>query len=124
MSLDYDISTVKDCETVCFDDIDGRKRMKGRTFSLIHLMASIMLERITEENASEVLKRIIMYRHVQGHPNDYWIDDNTPMKYNLQDIRDHIGLKTNANDELYEYFIERRLVRTLEYHARNEMASK
>jgi len=93
----YDISKVKDRTTYCYD---AEMNIHPLTKALIYMTEFIGIPRITEENHYEFFQRCRVYERLNGVR--LWQQDPTdPDKQaerwiSLQDIRSHIGLRTNV----------------------------
>jgi hypothetical protein len=123
MSFDTDMSDIKDWKTKCYErvsvsdigeeeaerrtirvpfmapswqrDGDDIVRMHPVTHALLWGAMNICMSDITEKNAMEVLIRHRMMAQIYGAPlstddGDYFLT--------LGDVRNHIGMKTNATD--------------------------
>jgi hypothetical protein len=105
MSLNWNVSNIKDSEAVCFfhyqEDGEAQRRLTQSTEKLIFLTMVVGLGRITESNYQEFYKRIALFERLRGcvrvKKSDCggFVDD----PYTLEDIRLHIGLVVNVSDE-------------------------
>jgi hypothetical protein len=110
MSLDWAVEDVKDWETVCW--IEGTKpdtkRLNPITEILIWATMHVGINEITEKNAEKFHSRL-MQLHEIGQAIGYNKDgDYTP---SLEEIKQHIGLGTNAscyNERKWKEVLKRR----------------
>ena len=105
MSLNWDITNVKDHKSVCWlPDPEGEINpktgevyvmMNPVTKALIFATMSVDIGRITEDNADEFYARLGFFRQLWGPfvAND----DGSPREITPQDVQAHIGLVTNVN---------------------------
>ena len=121
MSLDWDITKIKNEETVCWytvpkeeadafikenrgkvygptysqNDDGSIKVMKGVTQSFIFTMMALGCDgKITEENVDLVIEQMAILQKVGGALLQDGKDNDVCIT--AKDVRDHIGLKTNA----------------------------
>jgi len=105
MSLDFNLTRIANHESVCFENgEDGESRMRARTDSLIWATMFLGLDRITAENCEEFYTRIRIYERLFGAimvrtsvptPGEAFVQTDVPCT--LEDIKQHIGLRTNAD---------------------------
>jgi hypothetical protein len=102
MSLNWDITNVTDNEAICFyRDSDGDRCLKQQTQNLLFLTMVVGMNSINERNYKEFYTRVALYERLRGavmtvlNDEGKWVDD----PYTLEDIRQHIGLWTNASNE-------------------------
>lgn len=88
MALHYNLSAIKDNETVCWTGPDDDARMNPVTEGLIFMTISVGIPKITEENWREFAVRYLMVHGALQFDGDL---------YSPQDIQAHVGLSTNAS---------------------------
>lgn len=94
MSLDFNLSKIKDWKTTCyFDHGTDESRLKGVTETLIWAALFIGIGEITETNAEEFFIRVRIYEKVTGALRR---KGDEPVFVSYQDVLDHIGLTTNV----------------------------
>lgn len=104
MSLDWNIGKVKEFEGLWVKDTDPHakpddKKLGAVTESLIWTTLGIDLGTITDANAEEFYLRTLIYHKVVGPPMHKLVDGNlVPIPFTLDDIKRHIGLKTNVGN--------------------------
>jgi hypothetical protein len=119
MSLNWNISNIKNYEEICFSvDDDGEKYLSGITEALIFHTMAIGMGEITEQNVSEFYNRASLYAKFFGNPIRYY-DEQTEKyetrRFTANEIKNHIGLSTNVSYEsptkwrnrIWKYEIER-----------------
>ena len=90
MSLDYKLTDIEDYEEKCWGcETRGEDYMNMKTEVLIFATMVIDLGEITEKNCIEFYTRMMMYSMING-----CYDSIT-----LEDVKAHIGLKTNVPDK-------------------------
>jgi hypothetical protein len=87
-----DISGVQDHEKLVHVDSDGDSAIKGLTKTLGDMMAIVGLVEITEENASEVLRRV---NWMEGLKGAFMRSEEGPVFFIEDMVRRHIGLRIN-----------------------------
>ena len=102
MSLDYDISDVKDWDTFC---LDKEGELKPLTERIVFGTLSIDIGTITEETGDEGFRRHYIASVVYG-------DDHLTM----EELVSHIGLRTNVFDTTRTAF-KHRMFRVLNRRA-------
>ena len=99
MALTYDLTAVKDWKENYpnITNADGEERLNDVTNMLIFVSMVTGIREITEANSEEVFTRIRMSEMIHG---GYFLDEETGeyRHVTLQEVTDHIGLKTNASD--------------------------
>ena len=98
MSLTYDLTTVKDWKENYPNktNADGEERINDTSNMLIFVSMITGIGEITSKNAQEVFSRIRMSEMVHG---GYFTNGNGENRnVTLQEVTDHIGLKTNVSD--------------------------
>lgn len=93
MSLAWDITDVENYKTFCFSEsteagADGEPlfELNSTTERLIWLTIPIGMGEITKKNCLEFATRVLMYEAVS----------NASTRLTVNDVREHIGLKTNV----------------------------
>lgn len=114
MSLDWYVDEIKDYKTVCWidngeTDAEGEKlyNLNPVTDALIWATMAVGMLRITEDNYEEFFTRLHMYeKGVQPFLRQWPKTDEEklehgraprPLPITLADVRQHIGLSTNAS---------------------------
>lgn len=102
MSLNWNVSNVENHEAVCFyHDDNGDRRLSQSTHNLIFLTMVVGMNEISESNYKEFYTRVALFERLRGAVRlkqtaaGHFVDD----PYTLEDIRQHIGLHTNASNE-------------------------
>jgi hypothetical protein len=105
MSLDWNLSKIANHNTLCWredgknDAGETRYTLAPRTHTLIFAMMAIDIGTITEKNAVQVYTRIAAWESLFGVMCRMW-DDTTQraelVPCTLDDVRAHIGLRTNV----------------------------
>jgi len=100
MSLDWNISKIKNSQKVCFNTVGDDIKLAGLTKTLIFATMSIGLPVITDENVTEFFKRCHVYERVNGCWR-YGVPEVAehgpePVYITPGEVRQHIGLRTNA----------------------------
>lgn len=99
MALNWDISRVKDHETVCFVGEGDKRRMHGTTETLIWATMIFGQNSITEKNWEEFLFRAKFYERLNGGLRTDWSGgEPRPVCLTADEIKAHIGLGTNATN--------------------------
>jgi len=111
MSLDWDVSRVKNCEEVCYrpsSETPDEFLLNVVTDTLIWHTMYVGLGRITEKNVMEFFTRCDMWADVVGapiiKPNNGTMEH---IRLTYQDIINHIGLSTNVGNESKTKFLNR-----------------
>ncbi len=101
MSLDWDITEIKNHNEICKIDIegDGTYVLHAVTHAMIYNTMAIDIGHITEKNWEEVYRRSIIFDLATGRGP--LIDNKTKenISFTPEDIRNHIGLRTNVIDK-------------------------
>tara|TARA_Y100000296_G_scaffold86457_1_gene126281 strand:- start:45 stop:413 length:369 start_codon:yes stop_codon:yes gene_type:complete len=99
MALTYDLTAIKNLTKTYPHRVtsDGETAMNNITNMLIFVSMITGIREITSQNAHEVFTRIRMSEMIHG---GYFLDEETGgyRHVTLQEVTDHIGLKTNASD--------------------------
>ena len=105
MSLTWDVSTVKDYETLCWikDDPDhpDRERVNPVTEALVFHCVGISMNGITKANADEFYARVAFVEKHQGSSVKEWGEDGKigDRPITREDVQAHVGLRTNVSNE-------------------------
>ena len=125
MALWYDLTAVEDREEKYphWLNTDGRKTMNDVTNTLILVSIITGIPVITKKNSEEVFTRIRMSEMIHG---GYFLDgDGGYRNITLQEVTDHIGLKTNASDitkAKFNGYMNRQMREKIERDARKTVA--
>ena len=99
MALTYDLTAIKGRDEKYPHKVnaDGEEIMNDVTNMLIFVYMVTGIREITEANSEEVFTRIRMSEMIHG---GYFLDEETGeyRHVTLQEVTEHIGLKTNASD--------------------------
>lgn len=103
MSLNWNVSNVKDHATKCFvmQEVDGKqeRHVNPITYAIIWLSIPIGFREITEKNAKSLFRRIYAYERTFGSMNNKWVDEKpVPVYVDYEQVREHIGLTTNGSN--------------------------
>ena len=104
MSLDYNLKDIRSFEDLCYD----KKGMAPLTECLVFSTMSIGMNRITKENYKEFFIRLSALYSVSGFPLRRFNEETQKLEKfapSLYDVRDHIGLKTNASRKSMSAFM-------------------
>ena len=102
MALTWNVSAVVNCDEVCFTEVDGKRTIRATTETLIWSTMIVGLNSITEKTAMEFYTRISLYERIFGALRSVWEEGKdipTSKPITLEEVRAHIGLGTNANNE-------------------------
>jgi hypothetical protein len=94
MSLDYDLSDVRDSDDLCFVLRDGgapKYEMSPVTYAIIHMTMLVDMGSVTEENHEEFFIRCSMYEKLFGAAFSRMPD--------YEDVKAHAGLITNVSTQ-------------------------
>lgn len=98
MSLNWSIEDVEDYENLCWIENPDNKTLNPITESIIFATMSVGINHITEDNAHEFFVRSGATSAVYGEPLRGWEDGNLIRRnYTFEEIKQHIGLSTNAS---------------------------
>lgn len=102
MSLNWSVEDVEDYKNLCWienpENPDGTKILNPITESLVFATMSVGINHITEDNAYDFFVRSGAAAVVYGDPITIWEDGNfTRRNYTFEEIKQHIGLSTNAS---------------------------
>lgn len=109
MSLDWDLTKIKNCKEVCWEkDENGNDKLNPVTESLIWLTMGIGIGSITEDNESDFYCRVVMYEKLFGTMLSYWKDSKKiSVPITPEDVHSHIGLRTNVSKDTDASFRKR-----------------
>lgn len=88
MSLDFDLTGIENYETVCWVETEHGKRMNPLTEGIIFMTMSTGIGEITEKDVVEFWARARVWDTMLGVAPDACVT--------LDQVRAHIGLKTNV----------------------------
>lgn len=106
MSLDWNVENIEDYETVCWHERELSPNEGGGTAIVLHPVTEALiywtmgvgLNQITEANADRFFERSERLNEVNGKPLVQWKDgERTTRGFTRDEIRAHIGLRTNAS---------------------------
>jgi hypothetical protein len=89
MAFTYDLTAINNFNSVCFKGDGDDTRLNPVTHTLVWGMLLIDLSAITEANCAEVYARLKVAERIYSENG---------IGVNLQDVVNHIGLKTNASN--------------------------
>jgi hypothetical protein len=95
MALNWNLSSVKDWETLINEDGYPHKT----TFFIIHACMLVSLGSITQRNYLDFFVRLRIYESCFGALGDKPIT--------LADVEKHIGLSTNCTNDSYPQFLKK-----------------
>lgn len=104
MSLNWEVSKIKDYETVCMEDDpeEGGRKLTVVTWSLVVATMSVGMGRITEENAAQFYARLAIIEKLHGpfmqrvEPDGNGGHKVTPRFFTPEEVWAHVGLWTNV----------------------------
>lgn len=120
MSLNWDLTAIADNEKVCWiENTDGTVALNPVTNALIWASLMTNIGEITDKTAPEVYARAHMYEQVHGAwLSRYQDGERIERPFTKEDVRQHIGLKTNVWPmETRAKWLKRILDRTLTEYA-------
>lgn len=91
MSLNVDVSRVKNAETVCFRGEGDAREWNPLTTTLAFFTMTVDIGEITAENAEEFYCRAALLNDLYASASN-----TAPTEITIADIRAHIGLRTNV----------------------------
>lgn len=114
MSLDWNLAEIADADTVCWttasNPYTGKPEvvLHPRTETIIWACMSIGLGRITTENALDFYARVSLFERLFGVSRRVFVDGkHIVAPITLDDIRAHIGLRTNVSNETHAKWSKR-----------------
>lgn len=114
MPLDFDYSAVPDAITRI--TTDNGERTNPVTNALAMATQIVGIRTITEANAAEFYARL---HFSEMHNGALLISGEGPQYISAQDVRDHIGLTSNANTVTDAAFRRTRMAHVMEHLARS-----
>jgi hypothetical protein len=110
MALHYDLTGIENHNTVCYSDgHEGNDvYMNNVTKTIVLLMMVIEVGEIKPDNVPEVFARISVFERISGN-SVYDVVDGVrkPHYISLEDVKSHIGLKTNAPNSSRSEFLKK-----------------
>lgn len=125
MSLTFELDKIDGYEQVCWIDEGDRKVMNPVTNMLIMATMFVGWEEITEANHVEWYTRLRSYEIVAGSLLQHIGEDNERVDrfMTLEDVRQHIGLRTNAFPKMTDAKFAKRLYDSLKERVDRELRS-
>lgn len=105
MSLNYDLKNVADFKTKCFYKGRTDGRLQPVTQALVFATMAVDLGAITEKNVNEWRWRLEFLRSI-GH-GDWVYENDKSRSFTSDEVRAHIGLRTNVCDTKRPAFMKR-----------------
>jgi hypothetical protein len=99
MAFQYDLSAIKNHETLCFAEGESTGFNPVTNYILWGTLL-IGIDRITDANAAEAYARFKVAHKM-------WAIEGSKFTLTMQDVRDHIGMKTNAQNETRSEWLKR-----------------
>jgi hypothetical protein len=110
MALHYDLNGIENHQTVCYNEGNGGNdaHMNPVTKTIILMMMVIEVGEIKSDNLPEVFSRISIFERINGN-SVYDVVDGArkPHYITLEDVKNHIGLKTNAPNSSRSEFLKK-----------------
>tara|TARA_R110000824_G_scaffold240332_1_gene428969 strand:+ start:381 stop:836 length:456 start_codon:yes stop_codon:yes gene_type:complete len=102
MSLNWDITKIKDSETLCWETTeDGESQMSAITETLIWATMFCYMDSITQKNYKDFHRRLIELEIVTGTGlislRNKQTDEMSSRSPRLKEVEAHIGLSTNGS---------------------------
>ena len=123
MSLNWDLTKIKNRDKVCYErrveDGVEDEYLKISTDQLIWATMIVDLRDITADNTAEFWDRLHMYEQCCGPMRFHYDTDTkkrTPVYFTKQDVINHIGLSTNASNTTRKQFLTKLGKMTIEHH--------
>lgn len=105
MALNWDLTKIKDFETVCFrTDAEGNRKLNPVTESMIWLTMHLGIGGLTKRHAPEFAKRLNVYQGIFG---PILFNESGPAYLGAEEVYAHIGLTTNVSHETRSKFMKR-----------------
>jgi hypothetical protein len=98
MSLDWNVSRVKDWEKVCQVGEGEDLRWNPITQALVWHCMGVGIREITEKNKDKFFDRVQKWEKVHG-PMLFAGAGNPPLYITKEDVYAHVGLSTNVTDK-------------------------
>jgi hypothetical protein len=105
MSLNWDISKIKNADDLCWlpagpGEKDEDRKMNPITNALIWTTMSVGMGAVTEKNHLEFFARCELVSKLSGAPlTKVEGGKRVDINFTLEDIKAHIGISTNVSDE-------------------------
>jgi hypothetical protein len=119
MSLNWNISDIKNYKEICWKenpDDPENNILNPITESLIFTTIGIGLNEITEDNVYDFYLRSIVSSEVYGKPIVIYEEDSFHKRnYTFEEVKQHIGLKTNATNFTNSEFMKKMLKSAAKY---------
>ncbi len=118
MSLDWDIGDVDNYLNVCWikDEHEDNKKLNPVTESLVFTTMSVGINHITKNNLYDFYLRTLVVADVYGMPLTYWNADQTETRnFTLEEVKQHIGLSTNASTFTANQFMKKMIEAKAKY---------
>jgi hypothetical protein len=110
MALHYDLSGIENNQTVCYSEggAGNDVYMNPVTKAIVLMMMVIEVGEIKTDNVPEVFSRISIFERINGN-SVYDVVDGVrkPHYITLEDVKNHIGLKTNAPNSSRNEFLKK-----------------
>jgi hypothetical protein len=103
MSLDWNLTRIKDCDTVCFNE---DREMSPTVHALIWATMAVDLGEISDENYVEFYLRIKLYEQMFSAMR-YTEPAGEPAYFTFEEVQLHIGLRTNVSDKTWGQWLKR-----------------
>lgn len=108
MALNYQLGKIKNFNDVCYDG----NSMKNTAQIIIFLTMSIGINRFTKENIEQVFNRIsLMERSGGTQTGAFRMRDREPVYFTLEELKEFIGLETNASPLTSSQFLKRNKIK-------------
>jgi hypothetical protein len=111
MALHWNLSEIKNSDSVCWIKDGDKSHMNPTTETLIWATMIVGLPSISEKDAQEFYWRLRFYEQTQGALRNKWksegSDDVEPVYFTADEVRAHIGLGTNASRETRAAWVKR-----------------
>lgn len=102
MSLDFNYKNVKNADEVMFNEND---EMKPLSTAMVYATLVTGINEITEENWKEFYARVHLWEKARG--NYVTMGDGTPHFITPEEVKEHIGLKTNVMTHTRHQFLKK-----------------
>jgi len=112
MSLDYDLTEIEDSASVCYDLVDEANdtfQMKSVTQNIIFATIPVDIGHITEDNYLDFWLRYKLWAAS-------YVSEKFHLGFTLEDIHNHIGLKTNVSTMTKHTWLTKRLSEFMDLH--------
>ena len=95
MALNFDVSNIADYQNITTSPFNENK-WHPVTEYLVFALMGIGVNEIKVGNVDEVFRRVAIHQKLHGPALEYYIPPTT-IYVTLQDIKNHIGLRTNVS---------------------------